>query len=124
MEEGIKNRIILILTILMIIFFLMTIRSCSDVQKYRKAKDKETALRFEVEDKMIKFNQEKQGYEEKLKNLNQTLEEERTAHQKALLQEQLVSKSLREELEKVIKLKEALEEDLKEALTGSKSKTK
>ena len=127
MEEGLKNRVILILTILTVIFFLMVIHSCSNVQKYRRAKDKETALRFEVEDKMNKFNQEKQGYDEKLKSANQALEEEKSAHQvtqKALLQEQLVNQSLQEELEKVIKLKEALEEDLKEALTGNKSKTK
>lgn len=127
MEEEIEKRIILILTILTVIFFLVAVRSCSDVQKYRKAKDKETAFRFEIEDKMNKFLQEKQGYEEKVKNAFLALEEEKAAHQaskKALVQEQLVDQSLKEELEKVTKLKEALEEDLKEALTGSKSKTK
>jgi hypothetical protein len=41
------------------------------------------------------------------------------------VQEQLVNQSLKEELQKVSKLKEALEEDLKEALvTGKSAKAK
>ncbi len=41
-----------------------------------------------------------------------------------LLQEQLVNQSLKEELEKVTKLKEKLEDDLKEALTTAAAKPK
>jgi len=127
MEELIKNRIILISSILTLIFFMIAIRSCHDVSRYRKAKDKEIATRLDLEEKMNKFTQEKAAVEEKLSSLTQELEEEKVAHQatkKALLQEQLVNQSLKEEIQKVTKLKEALEEDLKEALVTDKTKTK
>ena len=43
------------------------------------------------------------------------------ATKKSLVQEQLISSSLKTELEKISKLKEALEEDLKEALVKGRS---
>jgi CHASE3 domain sensor protein len=64
--------------------------------------------------------------EEKVKELNRLIEDEKKADEvtkKTLTQEQLVNKSLKEELEKVAKLKEKLEEDLKEALVSSGKKS-
>jgi chromosome segregation ATPase len=128
MEEIIKNRVILILSILTIIFFMVTVGSCSNAYRQKSARDKEMATRLDLEEKMNKFTQEKLTIEGKLNSLTQGLEEEKAAHQatkKALLQEQLVNQSLKEELQKVTKLKEALEEDLKEALvTGKATKAK
>lgn len=128
MEEGLKNRVILILSILTLIFFIGTVGSCGNASRLKSSRDKEMATRLDLEEKMSKFAQEKAGIEENLKSANQGLEEEKAAHQatkKALLQEQLVNQSLKEELQKVVKLKEALEEDLKEALvTGKKTKAK
>ncbi|MBM3246116.1 MAG: hypothetical protein FJZ13_02175 [Candidatus Omnitrophica bacterium] len=127
MEEGLKNRLILILAILALIFFIATIGSCANAGRLKANRDKEVLSRMDLEEKMSKFSQEKTGIEEKLKGTTQALEEERAAHQatkKALLQEQLVNQSLKEELQKVVKLKEALEEDLKEALVTSKTKSK
>lgn len=124
MEESIKNRVMLVLAILTLIFFIGTIGSCGNARQWRSNRDKEMATRLELEEKLSKFTQDKLGTEEKLKSLTQELEEEKAAHQatkKALLQEGLVSISLKEEIQKVIKLKEALEEDLKEALVASKS---
>lgn len=124
MEEGIKNRIILVLFILTLIFFVGTIGSCKNARQIKASRDKEVLTRLELEEKLNKFTQEKTAAEEKLKSLAQALEEEKTAHEaikKALSQEQLVNQSLKEELEKVSKLKDALEEDLKEALVAGKS---
>ena len=56
------------------------------------------------------------------KELEDTKAENETT-KKALLQEQLVSQSLKEELQKVTKLKETLEDDLKDALVKVKSKS-
>ena len=121
-EEVLKNRVILILVILTVIFFIATVGSCSNVHRYRVARDKEMATRLDLEEKMNKFMQDK------VNSLTQGLEEEKAADQatkKALLQEQLVNQSLKEELQKVVKLKETLEEDLKEALvTGKATKSK
>ncbi|MFH0738513.1 MAG: hypothetical protein V2A59_01460 [Candidatus Omnitrophota bacterium] len=124
MEESLKNRAILILGILTVIFFIGTLSSCNSSLRNKSARDKEMAARLELEEKMSKSSQDKTTIEKQLAVISQQLEEEKTGHQaskKALLQEQLVNQSLKEELQKVTKLKEALEEDLKEALVTNKS---
>lgn len=127
MEESIKNRIILILGILSVILFIGLISSCNSTYRQKLARDKEMSSRLDMEEKMGRFSQEKTATEEKLKAVQKELNEERQAHQatgKALAQEQLVNISLKDELVKVTKLKEALEEDLKEALAGGKKSRK
>src|SRR3989338_7760147 len=124
MEESIKNRIVLILSILTVILFIGLISSCNNTYRQKLARDKEMSSRLDMEEKMGKFSNEKSTIEEKLKVSQKELEEEKAAHQatsKALVQEQLVNQSLKEELVKITRLKEALEEDLKEALTHQKN---
>jgi len=124
MEETIKNRIILILAILTAIFLIGMINSCSNAYRQKVARDKEMATRLDLEEKMNKFSQEQTTLNAKLKTKEKESEEEKAAYQatkNALVQEQLVNQSLKEELAKVTKLKETLEEDLKEALVTSKS---
>lgn len=124
MEENIKNRIILILAIFILILFIGSISSCNNTFRHRAARDKEMAARLDLEEKLNKSLQEKTVLDEKIKSIEAQAQEEKTVHQvtkKALLQEQLVNQSLKEELVKVTKLKEALEEDLKEALVEVKS---
>lgn len=127
MGEAIKNRIILILAILTVILFISTIGSCSNAYRQKVARDKEMAARLDLDEKMNKFSQEKTVLEDKLKAKEKELEEEKASQEetkKALVQEQLVNQSLKEELQKVTKLKDALEEDLKDALTGKSTKFK
>lgn len=122
MEENIKNRVILILAILSIIFFMGAIRSCSTAKKLKMTLielDKEKAVNWDSEQKM---NELKKGKAALTKELEDT-KTENEATQKALLQEQLVSQSLKEELQKVTKLKETLEDDLKDALVKNKAKS-
>jgi Skp family chaperone for outer membrane proteins len=128
MGENIKNQIILILAVVTIIFFIIALGSCSNAGRLKNARDKEMSARLDLEEKMSKFSQEKTGLQEELKGKEKELQEEKATHEaskKALVQEQLVNQSLNEELAKVTKLKETLEEDLKEALVSGKStKTK
>lgn len=130
MEESLKTRIILILGILSVIFFITSVGSCSGSRRVQLLRDSEMAKRLDAEEKLNKAAQDKTRAEEKSSLKEKELEEEKAAHQatkKALVQEQLVNQSLKEELQKVSKLKEALEEDLKEALVAgktSKHKTK
>jgi hypothetical protein len=127
MEEGIKDRIIMALVILNVIFLILAVGSCNDNRKQRKLKDQEISTRLDIEKQMADYTKLKTELEVALKTNQQTLEEERVgqeATRKALLQEQLINKSLKEELEKITKLKEALEEDLKEALVEKTSKVK
>ncbi len=126
MEENLKSRLVVILGILTVIFFISTIGSCSNAARQKSLREKEMMTRLDSEEKLSKFLQEKQALEAKLASANQALEEEKAgmgAAKKALLQEQLVNQSLKDELQKVNKLKEALEEDLKDVL-ATKAKVK
>ena len=124
MEENIKTRVILILAVLSGLLFVVTVNSCSNSYRQKAARDKEMASRLDLEEKMSKFSQEKAALEEKLRVKDRELAEEKVAHEatkKALLEEQLMSSSLKEGLQKVSKLKDILEENLKEALVSGKS---
>lgn len=117
MEEGMKNRLILILSVLTAIFFIAAIGSCGSARRQKIAKDKEMATRLDLEENAGKL-------ESQMTSLKQQLQQEKAAHEttrKALSQEQLINQDLKDELEKVSELKEALEEDLKEALIKGKS---
>lgn len=85
------------------------------------------ATRLDLEEKMSRVLQEKTALENKLKNLEKDLEEEKAAQKSAksaLIQEQLVSQSLKEELAKVNNQLQAFKEaELKEA-SESLKKTK
>jgi DNA repair exonuclease SbcCD ATPase subunit len=123
-EEKLKGRLILILGILNVIFLLLWISSCNDVSKFKNARDKEMNIRLESEQKLDEFGKQKTSLEERINKVQQELSEDRAALEatkKSLVQEQLISKSLKSELEKISRLKEALEEDLKDALVKGKS---
>ncbi len=124
MEESIKNRVILIVSVIAVIFFLLSVSSCIGARSQKIALDKEKASSWDLEQRMSKFAQEKKTLDVKLDGLVKDLEAEKAGHEitkKAFAQEQMINSSLKEELQKVTKLKEALEEDLKEALMAAKS---
>ncbi|MFH0828145.1 MAG: hypothetical protein V1919_03170 [Candidatus Omnitrophota bacterium] len=123
MEENLKGRLVLVLGILNVIFLLLWAASCNDARNFKSARIKEMDTRLEAEQKSDVLVKEKSGLEEKNKRIQQELAEEKLTLEsikKSLTQEQLISNSLKAELEKISKLKEALEEDLKEALVKSK----
>ncbi len=125
MEENIKNRVILVLSILTLIFFVGCLKSCGNAYRQKQARDREMASRLDLEEKINKLSREKSLLEEKSRAGEKQLHElelESQQAKKALIQEQLVSQSLKEELNKVSRLKETLEEDLKDALVdGSRA---
>ena len=122
MEENIKNRVILILAILSVIFLMGTVRSCGTSKKLKGALmelDKEKSVSWDSEQKINQIKKAKADLEKELEDAKVDSE----AMKKVLLQEQLVSQSLKNELEKVTQLKETLEADLKEALIKDKTKS-
>jgi hypothetical protein len=124
MEEGIKNRVILIVSVIAVIFFLLSVNSCVGARSQKIALDKERASSWDMEQRMSKFVQEKKALDAQLTGLVKELGAEKAGHeitQKALAQEEMINSSLKEELQKITKLKVALEEDLKEALMAAKS---
>jgi hypothetical protein len=95
-----KNNLTILLLIVCAALAFTNIQSCAGSLRQKAARDKEMATRLDAEEKLVKFTQEKQALEEKLKAKEQELIEEKTAHQatkKALVQEQLVNQSLKEE---------------------------
>lgn len=124
MEENFKGRLVLILGILNVIFLLFWVTSCNGARKFKSERYKEMDIRLDSEKKLEEFMKQKSSLEDKINKTQQELAEEKAtleATKKSLVQEQLISNSLKTELEKISKLKEALEEDLKEALVKGKS---
>ena len=127
MEEAFKSRLILILSVATAILFISLVSSCSSALHQKSERNKEMYTRIDLEEKMTKCLQEKTKAEEKLSVAEKALEAGKASLQAtkdSLTQEQLVNQSLKEELQRVTKLKEALEDDLKEALVTGKAKSK
>ncbi len=127
MDEAMRERLILILGVLTAMLFISTVSSCGSAYKNKLAQNKEAIKRMDLEEKFSKLSEVKAKQDEKLAALQKEVDEEKAGHQttrKALVQEQLVNDSLKEELAKTTKLKEALEEDLKQALVQSKGVSK
>lgn len=122
-DAALKNRILVILAILSVVFFFGTLSSCSSALRQKAARDNEMIARLALEEKTSKYVQERSILEEKAKAKESQVQELTVALEtakKALVQDQLVSQSLKEELQKVTKLKETLEEELKQALINGK----
>jgi hypothetical protein len=86
--------------------------------RQKASRDKEMASRLALEERMSKFSQDRSALEEKAKAKEKEAEELKPALEtanKALAGERLINQSLKEELDKVVNLKEALENDLKKA---------
>ena len=122
--DVLKNRLAVILGILNVIFLLVAINSCSQNRKIIDVKHKEEIKRYDAEKELNKISSDKLRIEDEMKKLVQETAQEKVdleSAKKALLQEQLINKSLKGELEKLSKLKDALEQDLKNALVSGKS---
>jgi hypothetical protein len=115
-----KDRIIVILAMLAAVFFIGTIGSCSNAFQQKKARDKEMALRLDLEERVSKFQNQ-------INKRDEAFEAEKLAHSTtsaALSEAQSTIEKLKSELKKVGKLKDTLEDDLKEALVeGEEAKS-
>jgi hypothetical protein len=122
--DVLKNRIVIVLGILNVIFLLIAVNSCSQSRKCIDVKRREEIKRYDAERELNKVSNDKLAVEEKLQqaetSLSQVSVTAETA-QKSLLQEQMINKSLKSEIEKISRLKDALEQDLKNALVSGKA---
>ncbi|MFH1354581.1 MAG: hypothetical protein ABIH19_00320 [Candidatus Omnitrophota bacterium] len=119
MEENLKNRVILILVVLSAILSIGLISSCNNAYRQRAAREKEMAVRIDLEERMNNFLQEANMLNVNLKKLEKELEAEQLARKQAeaiLSKSQSVNTILQNEIKREVKLKETLEEDLKDAL--------
>ncbi|MFA5275838.1 MAG: hypothetical protein WC417_02970 [Candidatus Omnitrophota bacterium] len=115
MEEKVKNKLIFVLAAVCVLFLVSTLSSCNGILRQKLTLNKEVAARFNLEEKMSKFNQEKAGLDAEIKEKEKELSAARSeldTAKKDLQQEQMVSLSLKDELTKVVKAKEGLEAEL------------
>jgi predicted RNase H-like nuclease (RuvC/YqgF family) len=120
-EEKIKGRIILGLVILNLLFLFGMVNSCTKSCQTRIARDKEMTIRFDAQEKLDSVQRENSFLENKLKKAEDSVKSVNTgleAAQKSLVQEQQINQDLRAEIEKVTRLKESLEETLKNINAG------
>jgi hypothetical protein len=107
-----KDKIIVALAAVTLLLFILNIGSCINAYNQNALRKKEMLQRMNLEEKSGKVIQERTGLAQELEVKNKELAEEKAnfeAAKKRLIQEQLVSESLKSELEKVTRLKEALE---------------
>lgn len=119
MEDIAKNRVIAILGILVIIFLLLFLGANGNLNRQKNYASERAARVMDLEDKAFKLEKEKSALSEELKNAQAQLNEEKSIHEatkKTLSQEQVAESALKVELERITRLKETLEKDLKEAL--------
>lgn len=119
-----KNRVVIILAILSLILFFGTLSSCNSAMRQKTGRDKEMAARLQLEERISKFSQERSALEEKVKAKEKESEEVKITLEvtkKVLVQEQLINQSLKDELQNITKLKDALSDDLKKASVSGKN---
>jgi Skp family chaperone for outer membrane proteins len=107
--ESLKNRIVVVLAVLTVIFFFGMLSSCNNASRQKAARDKEMAARLSLEERSSKYMQERASLEEKVKARDkeiQDLNSELETVKQSLAQEQLVSQGLKEELQKTAKSKD------------------
>ena len=119
-----KNKVVIILGVLNVIFLFVAVSKSLESKKCIDVKRREELQRFDAEQELNKISSEKKAVEAKLSKLEVDFEQVSASvdqAKKSLTQEQLVNQSLKVELEKLRKLKEALEQDLKNALISGKT---
>jgi uncharacterized membrane protein YhiD involved in acid resistance len=122
--DALKNRIVIVLGVLNVVFLLIAVNSCSQCKKCIDVKRKEEIMRYDAERELNRVSNDKAAFEEKMLKAEAALTQASGAAesaQKAFAQEQLVNKSLKAEIAKLSRLKDALEQDLKNALGSGKS---
>jgi septal ring factor EnvC (AmiA/AmiB activator) len=121
LDENLKNRLLLILGVFVVFLMFTTANSCNSARTEREKRQREVAQRLDSEEKADVSQKQLTTLQDKLKDTETKLMEaakELDGLKKQSVQEQMVNESLKTEIDKLSKLKEALEADLKEALVG------
>jgi uncharacterized protein YlxW (UPF0749 family) len=106
MEGLFKNRVFLFSVLLNFSLLTLWVASCSETRKERAFRENDLRDKLIAEERLDKFDKERQGLQEQVETLQKQLEQEVASHEltkKALLQEQLVTKVIKDELSRVTK---------------------
>jgi predicted Holliday junction resolvase-like endonuclease len=124
MEGSLKNRLIIILGILSLIFLVIAVTSCNRSMQQDSKRKAEILKRMNAEESVSNLSRDKEVSLKKIDTLTKELaaaKSELETAQKSLKQEQLVNQGLKDEVLKLTKIKEKLEADLKEALIAARA---
>jgi septal ring factor EnvC (AmiA/AmiB activator) len=111
-EEQAQNKVLLAAIILAVVCLVLAISSGIAASKNKMGLQKEMAFRMETEERLASVSTKSTSLESELKAAQDQLTQTKTS----LEQEKISNDALKTELEKLTKLKEQLEKDLKEAL--------
>ncbi|MDD5347362.1 MAG: hypothetical protein PHT59_01965 [Candidatus Omnitrophica bacterium] len=123
MEEKMRVRLLIAAAVANVILLLLWASSCSKVSQYQKARTKEMDVRLDREKQLAELEKAQSALDQNLKKAGEEIAGLRASLdtlQKSLTQEQLMNASLKSELDKINKAKEALEAQLKELLGKGK----
>ncbi len=108
MDEQLKDRVLIASIVLAAVCLVLAISSGISATKNKTGVQKEMALRIEAEEKLNNISSRVSGLESDIAKTKTELN-----------QETLSNQALKTELEKLARLKDQLEKDLKEALTAA-----
>lgn len=112
MEDGLRNRVVVVLGVLVIIVFGLWLASRTELSRQKNIINVKSALNMELEEKYLRLEKERAQLSQELKESRGRIEEEKAAGEllrKTLSQELLAEAALKAELERVSSLKESQE---------------
>ena len=116
MKEKLKTKITIALGLLTIIFFISFLSAYQDLVKQKILVAQETGARLGLENKLISLSGLSTDAQQKIKQLEATLDQERANYQETFGRLNQEISGLKEQVSTVTKLKEKLEENLGQAL--------
>ncbi len=114
MEEGARNRVIVVLGVLVVVLFSLWLGSRTEASRQKNTINVKSALNMELEEKYLRLEKERARLAQDLKEAGIRIEEEKSAQdllKKTLSQELLAEAALKAELERLSVLKEGQEKD-------------
>jgi len=114
MEQGLRNRVIVVLGVLVVVIFSLWLGSRTELSRQKNIINVKSALNMELEEKYLRLEKERARLAQDLKEAGIRIEEEKSAQdllKKTLSQELLAEAALKAELERLSVLKEGQEKD-------------
>ena len=114
MEQGLRNRVIVVLGVLVVVIFSLWLGSRTELSRQKNIINVKSALNMEWEEKYLRLEKERARLAQDLKEARIRIEEEKAAQdllKKTLSQELLAEAALKAELERLSVLKEGQEKD-------------
>jgi len=120
-----KKRVVIILAVVAVLLLVLNIGSCVNVYNQNASRKKEMLQRMTLEEKTVTLIQDIAKSAAKLAAMQKELDAEKAGNEaakKALAQEQMVTSSLKEDLQKLTKRNEVLESELNKDSASKKVK--